>query len=40
MWFEYHNMAANFKQTKWNEEIMAQVPLQKIKPLIYKNIKF
>jgi hypothetical protein len=28
MWFEYHNMAANFKQTRWNEEIMAQVPFQ------------
>ncbi len=28
MWFEYDNMARNFKQTRWNEEIMAQVPFQ------------
>jgi competence protein ComGF len=31
-------MAANFKQTRWNEEIMAQVPFQqkKGKHFIYK----
>jgi hypothetical protein len=43
MWFEYDNMARNFKQTRWNEEIMAQVPFQQyffFKKIIYKKITF
>ncbi len=37
MWFEYHNMAKQIKQTRWNEEIMVQVPSQQKfkKTLIY-----
>ncbi len=32
----------NFKQIRWNEKIMVQVPFQqkKLKTLIYKNINF
>jgi len=37
MWFEYHNMATNFRQTRWNEKIMAQIPFQQ---KFKKNINF